>query len=158
MPPKAMSKSSILDLVMEVLAKANLTEPKSKKRIIKWDDESEEEDETQMGESFDKGRGVEMDKDQKVFLNALKLVKKDILDHIKHSSGILNGEELLDWIEAIDNHFDYKEVEEEKRVNYVKARLKGLALVWWNMMQDDRVDTRKEKIASWERMKIIMMV
>ena len=44
----------------------------------------------------------------------------------------------------------------EKRVKYAKDRLKGLALVWWNMMQDDRLTTGKKKIVSWEKIKIGM--
>ena len=43
---------------------------------------------------------------------------------------------------------------EKKRVSYVKARPKGSTLVWWNMMQDDRVEVGKKKIVSWDRMKI----
>ena len=48
MPPKEMRKAAIVDLVKEVLAKDNLIELKSKKRITKWGDESEEEEETQI--------------------------------------------------------------------------------------------------------------
>lgn len=76
------------------------------------------------------------------------------MEHIPYYSVSLTGEELLDWLEAIDNQFDYKEVQEEKRVSYVKARLKGSTLVWWNMMQDDMVIVGKKKMVSWDRMKI----
>ena len=41
-----------------------------------------------------------------MLLDAFKSINKDILEHINHYSGNLNGEELLDWIKAIDNHFD----------------------------------------------------
>ena len=58
-----------------------------------------------------------MEKDQKLFLDALKSVNKDNLKHVSFYSGSLNGEELLYWIEYIDKHFDYKEVVEEKRVS-----------------------------------------
>ena len=69
-----------------------------------------------------------------MFLDALKSFNKDSMEHIPYYSGSLNGMELLDWLEAIDNQVDYKEVQEEKRVNYVKNRLKGTTLVWCNMM------------------------
>lgn len=67
-------------------------------------------------------------------MDAFKSINKDSMEHIPYYCGSLNGEELLDWLEAIDNQFDYKEVSEEKRVSYAKARLKGYALLWWNMM------------------------
>jgi Icc-related predicted phosphoesterase len=31
--------------------------------------------------------------------------------------GNLDAEELLDWIRSMDKHFDYEEVDEEKRMN-----------------------------------------
>lgn len=88
----------------------------------------------------------DLEKDQKIFLDALKSLNKDILDGLSVYNGSLNGEELLDWIEALNNHFKYKEIVEEKRVNMAKTKLKGLALVWWNMMQEEREQTKRMKI------------
>lgn len=154
MPPKAMRKGAILDLVKDLLAKANKTKIKSKKKITEWGDESEEDDDSQTGETSDRGKDPKMEKEQKVLLDAFKSLNKDNMEHMPYYSGSLNGEELLDWLEAIDNQFDYKEVQEEKRVSYAKARLKGSILIWWNMMQDDMVILGKKKIVSWERIKI----
>lgn len=91
--------------------------------------------------------------DQEVFLDAFKSLSKDNLEGFPIYSGSLNGEVLLDWIDALNNHFEYKEVAGEQRVNFAKARSKGFALVWWNIMQEERLQVGK-KITSWERMKI----
>ena len=58
-----MRKGAIVDLVKEVLAKANLKKTKSKNKIIEWGDKSEKEDLTQTWETSNKGKGVEMEKD-----------------------------------------------------------------------------------------------
>lgn len=75
-------------------------------------------------------------------------MNKDSFENIPYYCGSLTDEELLDWIEAVDNHFDYKEADEEKRVNFSKARLKGSTLVWWNMMQEEILRAGKRKINS----------
>lgn len=46
MPPKAMRKNAIMELVNELLDKSNQSDTKSKKNVTEWGDESEEEDET----------------------------------------------------------------------------------------------------------------
>jgi hypothetical protein len=40
--------------------------------------------------------------------------------------GNLDVEELLDWIRSMDKHFDYEDVDEEKRVKHVVTRLKDM--------------------------------
>lgn len=72
--------------------------------------------------------------DQRMFLDALKSVNKDNVESLPIYSSSLNGEEVLEWIEALSNHFEYKEVPEEKRVSLAKYRLKGSTLLWWTML------------------------
>ena len=38
--------------------------------------------------------------------------------------GILDAEELLDWIRALDTYFDYEDIEEDKKVRYAVMKLK----------------------------------
>lgn len=85
----------------------------------------------------------ELDKDQKIFFDSFKSLNKDNLDGLPIYSGSLNGEELLDWIEALNNHFEYKEITEEKRVNLAKTILMGSTLVLWNIMQEERDQSGK---------------
>lgn len=63
MPPKAMRKGAIVDLVKDLLAKSNQVETKSKKKITEWGDESDEEDEEGLiGEIADSKEEVDQDK------------------------------------------------------------------------------------------------
>jgi hypothetical protein len=66
--------------------------------------------------------------------------------------GNLDVEELLDCIRALDKHFDYEDVEEDKKVRHVITRLKGCATLWWDELQANRRCKSKQKIKSWDRM------
>ena len=99
-----MRKVVTVDLVKDLLTKANWVETKTKKRIIEWGDESNEEDEDLTGETSESKE--EVDQDKKVFLEAFKSLNKDNMEHIPNYNDSLNGDELLDWLEAIDNQFD----------------------------------------------------
>ena len=46
--------------------------------------------------------------------------------------GGLDTNELLDWINEMDNFFDYDETNEERKVKFAVTRLKGHASLWWN--------------------------
>lgn len=46
--------------------------------------------------------------------------------------GKMDNEEILDWIDALHNYFDFKEVQEDQKVRLAKTKLKGPALTWWN--------------------------
>jgi hypothetical protein len=50
--------------------------------------------------------------------------------------GNLDVEELLDWIRALYKHFDYEDVEEDRKFKHVVTRLKRHATLWWD---DDAV-------------------
>ena len=42
--------------------------------------------------------------------------------------GKMESEEVLGWIEALENYFDQKDIEEDKKVKVAKARLRGTTL------------------------------
>jgi hypothetical protein len=46
--------------------------------------------------------------------------------------GNLDAKELLDWIRSMDNHFDYEDVDEERKVKLDVTRLKGHATLLCN--------------------------
>jgi hypothetical protein len=52
--------------------------------------------------------------------------------------GNLDAEEMLDWIRSMDKHFDYEDVDEEKKVKQTVTRLKGNAKLWWDELQAER--------------------
>lgn len=127
MGPKAMSKEAIRKFVQDMLSEARKQDTKKGKgKITEWGDETDDEDADVIGVVTEK---KELEKDQKIFLDSLKSLNIDSLDGLPVYSGSLNGEELLDWIEDLNNHFEYKEVAKEKRVNMAKTKLKGSTLV-----------------------------
>jgi hypothetical protein len=66
--------------------------------------------------------------------------------------GNLYDEELLDWIRSMDRHFNYEDVDEERKVKHVVTRLKGHAALWWDELRAERRRKGKQKIKSWDRM------
>lgn len=66
--------------------------------------------------------------------------------------GAWNVEEFLDWIEALNNYFECREVPEHKRVTFAKSKMKRASLTWWNFLQGDRVKEGGNMITSRERM------
>ena len=59
---------------------------------------------------------------------------------------------MIDWINELEEYFEYEEIEDPDRVKFVKAKLKGHAKVWWQEVQLDRNNRGKDKINKWERM------
>lgn len=113
-------------------------------------DKEEGEEESSQG-----GSKVEMDPDDLRMEKLLKEVKGEgskIKIDLPVYGGKLDSEEILDWIGALDNYFEYEYVPEEKRVNFSKKKLKGHALLWWDYVQDERRKKGKSKITSWDRM------
>ncbi|KAH9716064.1 Endonuclease [Citrus sinensis] len=62
-------------------------------------------------------------------------------------------EELLDWINAIEEVFEYKEVPENKLVSLAATRFRGRAAAWWQQTKLTRIRQGKKKIDSWEKFK-----
>jgi hypothetical protein len=66
--------------------------------------------------------------------------------------GNLDAEEVLDWIRSMDKHFDYEDVDEEKKVKQAVTRLKGHATLWWDELQAEKRGKGKQRIKSWDMM------
>ena len=62
--------------------------------------------------------------------------------------GNLDAEELLDWIRSMEKHFDYEDVDEEKKVKHTVTRLKGHATLWWDELQAGKRRKGKQNIKS----------
>ena len=58
--------------------------------------------------------------------NALDFIKVDIQEF----HGRLHPEEFLDWLSAIENYFDFKDILETQQVKLVATRFRGYASVW----------------------------
>ena len=66
--------------------------------------------------------------------------------------GSLDPEKLIDWINAMNKHFNYAEVKEDRQVRFVVTRLRGHASLWWDGVQDERILKNKARINIWNRM------
>ena len=52
----------------------------------------------------------------------------------------------------MDNHFDFSEILEDKKVKFAVTRLKGHALLWWDGVYAKRRRLHKKPIRNWSRM------
>ncbi len=46
-------------------------------------------------------------------------------------SGNLNPDELIDWINELEEYFEYEDIKDLDRVKYAKKKMKGHAKIWW---------------------------
>jgi len=67
-------------------------------------------------------------------------------------SGNLKPDELIDWINELEEYFEYEDIRDPDRVKFAKAKLKGHAKIWWQEVQLERLRRGKEKITRWDRM------
>ena len=70
--------------------------------------------------------------------------------------GKMESEEVLGWIEALENYFELEDIDEDKKVKIEKARLRGTTLTWWTSIQNGRIERGLDKISSWVRMKTMI--
>ena len=43
----------------------------------------------------------------------------------------LNPDELIDWINELEEYFEYEDIKDLDRVKFAKAKMKGHAKIWW---------------------------
>ncbi|KEH22650.1 Gag-Pol polyprotein/retrotransposon, putative [Medicago truncatula] len=79
----------------------------------------------------------------------MKHIKVDIPDF----EGELQPNEFVDWLQAIERVFEYKEIPEEHKVKIVALKLKKHALIWWENLKRRRKREGKSKIKTWEKMR-----
>ena len=68
------------------------------------------------------------------------------MEHIPYYSGSLNRDEFMYQLEAIDNQFDYKEVQEEKRVSYDKTQGINIGLEEHDVGGQDSVREEEDSV------------
>ena len=93
-----------------------------------------------------------MNPNEERLFKALTKIGKRSRFEVPTFSGKLNPEELIDWINELEEYFEYEEIEDPDRVKFVKVKFKGQAKVWWQEVQLDRNNRGKDKITKWERM------
>jgi len=71
---------------------------------------------------------------------------------IPEFKGCLQPEEFLDWVAAVEEVLDFKDVPQDKRVPLVATRFRGRAAAWWQQLKQTRVRKGKQKIVTWEKL------
>ena len=66
--------------------------------------------------------------------------------------GNLKPDELIDWINELEEYFEYEDIRNPYGVNFAKAKMKGHAKIWWQEVQLERNRRGKEKITRWYHM------
>ncbi|XP_020700281.1 uncharacterized protein LOC110112409 [Dendrobium catenatum] len=75
---------------------------------------------------------------------------------IPYFDGKLHIEDYLDWERAVENFFEYMEINPERQVKYVACRLKGGASAWWQQVLQTRRKEGRGIVRSWHRMKQLL--
>ncbi|PKU80524.1 RNA-directed DNA polymerase [Dendrobium catenatum] len=70
--------------------------------------------------------------------------------------GHLHIEDYLDWEKAVENFFEYMEIEPDKQVKYVACRLRGGASAWWAQTLQTRQREGRGRVRGWHRMKQLL--
>ncbi|KAF7119803.1 hypothetical protein RHSIM_Rhsim13G0121300 [Rhododendron simsii] len=86
-------------------------------------------------------------------VHALKLNGGGIKIEVADFFGKMHAEDYLDWEASMENYFEWKPMTEEKKVLFVKLKLKGAALQWWKRVEEQCARQGKHKISTWEIMK-----
>ncbi|GJZ72353.1 reverse transcriptase domain-containing protein [Tanacetum coccineum] len=68
----------------------------------------------------------------------------------------LNPEGFIDWLVAVEEVFEFKEVLENKRVSLIATKLRGRAFTWWQQLKLTRERVGKPKVTSWRKMKNLL--
>ncbi|GKC64328.1 reverse transcriptase domain-containing protein [Tanacetum coccineum] len=68
----------------------------------------------------------------------------------------LSLEGFIDWLVAVEEVFEFKEVPENKRVSLIATKLRGRASAWWQQLKLTRERVGKPRITSWQKMKKCM--
>ena len=65
---------------------------------------------------------------------------------IPEFEGRLDPNEFLEWLQAMERAFEFKEIPEDKKVKLVGLKLRSFACLWWTSLLAKRVRQRKGKI------------
>ena len=94
-------------------------------------DESEDErKEGQVDQEEQEEEEVLNPKQERLFKAITKIGKRPKFE-VPTFLGKLNPEELIDWINELEEYFEYEEIEDPDRVKFAKVKLKGHAKIWW---------------------------
>ncbi|GKD15109.1 hypothetical protein Tco_1199516 [Tanacetum coccineum] len=76
----------------------------------------------------------------------------------KFDGDTLNPEGFIDWLVAVEEVFEFKEVPENKRVSLIATKLRGRVSAWWQQLKLTRERVGKPRITSWRKMNDIQEI
>ncbi|GKC90378.1 hypothetical protein Tco_1151027, partial [Tanacetum coccineum] len=68
----------------------------------------------------------------------------------------LNPEGFIDWLVAVEEVFEFKEVPKNKRVSLIATKLCSRASTWWQQLKLTRERVGKPRVTSWRKMKKLL--
>ncbi|GJV44899.1 hypothetical protein Tco_1429435 [Tanacetum coccineum] len=70
---------------------------------------------------------------------------------IDFAGDTLSPEGFIDWLVAVEEVFEFKEVPKNKRVSLIATKLRGRASAWWQQLKLTREMVGKPRITSWQK-------
>ena len=113
-------------------------------------EEENKEQENVAQEGVDEGE-VLNEEEERLFRAISKLGKRPKID-VNMFLGNLNLDDSIDWINEIEEYFEYEDIREPNRVKFIKEKIKGHVKIWWQEVQLGRNRRGKEKIMKWDCM------
>ena len=68
--------------------------------------------------------------------------------------GKLNPTAFLDWIMSMEDYFDWYAMPDNRKVCFVKAKLKGATHLWWYNIKNQLHRMGQPLIDTWDEMKL----
>ena len=79
--------------------------------------------------------------EEKIF-KAISKIRKRPRFYVPTFLGNLNLEELIDWINELEECFEYEEIEDLDRVKFPKAKLRGCKRSKWNEIEEGKIKSQ----------------
>ena len=83
-------------------------------------------------------------------------VTKKVHLEVAEFYGKLNPTTFLDWIMSLENYFDWYAMPDNRKVRFVKAKLKGVAGLWCYNIENQLHIMGQPPIDTWDEMKLKM--
>ncbi|KAL5760092.1 hypothetical protein ACOSQ2_018930 [Xanthoceras sorbifolium] len=116
-------------------------------------DSDEDEEEVQMGGVRPRETRNVQGQPREAQGNVLDEVTKRLKIEVSDFVGKLDPNAFHDWITTLEDYFDWFSVPEDRKVRFVKLKLKGSARVRWSSIEERLRRTRQAPITEWEDMK-----
>ena len=92
------------------------------------DESEEDEEEEEIGQEGE-GEGEVLNQAEERLFRAITKFGKRPTIYVGVFSGNLKLDEFIDWINELEEYFEYEDIEDSDRVKFAKAKLKGHAKI-----------------------------